>query len=304
MSGLTDHTPLDAAIARLAARQHGVVALYQLVPLGLTKNAVNERVRAGRLHPIHRGVYAVGHRLLSIKGRYMAATLACGAGALLSHRSAADLQGLWRTTTWRGVDVTSPTRAGRKRAGIAVHGAKRLAPADRTVLDRIPCTAVPRTLLDLAEAASARELQRAVERAVTLKLFDLTAVNELLTRSTGRRGTTKLERAIAAYDDAPTRNELERTLLEICLGAGLPRPEVNAPVDIYEVDFLWRAQRLIVETDGLETHGSRLAIERDHRRDRRLRKLEWRVERFTWREVMHEPDYVARELRDWLSAAA
>jgi very-short-patch-repair endonuclease/predicted transcriptional regulator of viral defense system len=304
MSGLTDHTPLDRAIAALAARQHGVVALYQLVRLGLMKNAVAERVKAGRLHPVHRGVYAVGHELLTIKGRYMAAVLACGEGSVLSYRAAADLLGLVRGGAWRAIDVTSPTRAGRKRAGIAVHAARTLAPVDVTAVDRIPCTAVPRTLLDLAEATTKRELQRAIERAVTLQLFDLMAIDELLSRSNGRRGTPRLRQAIAAYDDAPTRSELERAFLEICLRASLPRPEVNARVDLYEVDFLWRAQKLIVETDGLETHGTRSAIERDHRRDRRLRSLSWRVERFTWREVMHEPGGVARELRTLLSAAA
>jgi very-short-patch-repair endonuclease len=304
MSGLTNHTPLDAAIASVAARQHGVVALYQLIQIGLKAEAVRKRVQAGRLHPIHRGVYAVGHKLLTIKGRYMAATLACGEGALLSHRSAGDLHGLLNARTWRAIDVATPTRAGRRRDGIAVHDGKRLTPVDCARVDGIPVTAVPRTLLDLAEATTQRELQRAIERAVTLKLFDLTAIDELLSRSNGRRGAHKLQKAIAAYDDAPTRNELERALLEICVAANLPRPEVNARVDLYEVDFLWRAQRLIVETDGFETHGTRMAIERDHRRDRRLRKLGWRVERFTWREVMHEPEHVAAELRDWLSAAA
>ena len=300
----TGHTPTDVAIARLAARQHAVVALYQLIQVGLTAEAVRKRVAAGRLHPVHRGVYAVGHELLTIKGRWMAATLACGEAAVLSHRSAAELIGLRTASTWRAIDVTSPTRAGRKRAGIAVHAAKTLAPADVTAVDRIPCTAVPRTLLDLAEATGQRELQRAIERAVTLQLFDLIAINELISRSNGRRGTPRLQRAIAAYDDAPTRNELEQAFLEICKRARLPRPEVNARVDLYEVDFLWRAQRLIVETDGLETHGTRRAIERDHRRDRRLRKLGWRVERYTWREVMHEPAGVARELEEMLSAAA
>jgi very-short-patch-repair endonuclease len=144
----------------------------------------------------------------------------------------------------------------------------------------------------------------AVASIVTLRLFDLTAINELLARSDGRRGAPRLMRAIAAYDDAPTRNDLERAFLELCLKAGLPRPEVNVPIDIYEVDFLWRAHRLIVETDGLEAHGTRAAIERDHKRDRRLRMLGWRVERFTWREVMHEPEAVAQALAQMLSAAA
>src|SRR4051794_18289572 len=154
MSGLTDHTPRDAAIAALANRQHGVIALYQLVPLGLTKSAVAERVRRGRLHPVHRGVYAVGHALLTLKARWMAAVLACGEGAVLSHRSAAELLGLLKGSVWRAADVTTPTRAGRKRAGIDVHAGQTA--TDATTVDGIPCTAVPRTLLDLAETTSVR----------------------------------------------------------------------------------------------------------------------------------------------------
>ena len=299
MSGLTDHTPLDLAIAQIATSQHGVISLLQLVALGLTKNAVTERVRAGRLHRVHRGVYAVGHAVLSSKGRWMAAVLACGEGAVLSYRSAASLHGLHRGPGRSVIDVTSPTRAGRKRNGIAVHAGS-LAERDKTEVDGIPVTAVPRTLLDLAELGP---VDRAVERAVTLQTFDLIAIRELLERSNGRRGAPRLRRAIAQYDDAPTRSELERAFLALIRRAGLPRPEVNVLVDVYEVDFLWRAQRLIVETDGHETHGTRAAIERDHKRDRRLRMLGWRVERFTWREVMHEPEAVAEALERMLSAA-
>jgi predicted transcriptional regulator of viral defense system len=237
MTGLTDPTPIDVDIATLASRQHGVVALYQLNRLGLTKNAVGERVKAGRLHPIHRGVYAVGHRLVPREGRWMAAVLACGDGAVLSHASAAHLLGLLRGSGAR-IHVTSPTRAGRKRETITVHRGDTLAPQDTTSVARIPCTAVPRTLLDLAETSPQQVLTAAIEAAVKRELFDLTAIKQLLARSNGRRGAPLLQQAIALYDDAPTRSELERAFLALCKRYGIPRPEVNVPLDAYVVDFL------------------------------------------------------------------
>jgi predicted transcriptional regulator of viral defense system len=302
MTGLTDPTPIDVDIATLASRQHGVVALYQLNRLGLTKNAVGERVKAGRLHPIHRGVYAVGHRVLTREGRWMAAVLACGDGAVLSHASAAHLLGLLRGSGAR-IHVTSPTRAGRKRETITVHRGDTLAPQDTTSVARIPCTAVPRTLLDLAETSPQQVLTAAIEAAVKRELFDLTAIKQLLARSNGRRGAPLLQQAIALYDDAPTRSELERAFLALCKRYGIPRPEVNVPLDAYVVDFLWRAAKLIVETDG-DDHFTKRGTAKDHKRDRRLRNLGWRVERFTWVEVMHEPRTVAQELKALLSAAA
>lgn len=233
----------------------------------------------------------------------MAAVLACGGGAVLSHRSAAQLWGLIRRGGGAWIDVTSPTRAGRKRAKIRVHRGGKLQSQDVTALDRIPCTSVPRTLLDLAESAPRQVLTRAIERAVELDLFDLIAIRELTARSNGRRGTRPLMHAVTLYDDAPTKSELERAFLELCKRFGIPRPEVNVPIDEYVVDFLWRVEKLIIETDG-DDHFTKRGTAKDHRRDRRLRNLGWRVERFTWVEVVHEPHAVAQELKDLLSAAA
>jgi very-short-patch-repair endonuclease len=303
MSDATDPTPLDVQIGLLATQQHGVVALYQLTRIGLTASGARERVRTGRLHPIHRGVYAVGHRVLTLEGHWMAAVLACGEGAVLSHSSAAQLWALLRRGGGARIHVTSPTRAGRKRAKIAVHRGDTLAPQDVTAIERIPCTSLPRTLLDLAETAPQEVLERAIEQAVKREIFDLMAIRELLARSNGRRGARPLQRAIAAYEEAPTRSELERIFLALVKRAGLPRPEVNVPVDAYVVDFLWRHAHLIVETDG-DDHFTKRNTTRDHKRDRRLRQLGWHVERFTWVEVVHEPDEVVGTLRRLLSAAA
>jgi very-short-patch-repair endonuclease len=184
-----------------------------------------------------------------------------------------------------------------------VHRGSKLQPQDVTAVERIPCTSIPRTLLDLAESAPRQVLTRAIERAVKLEIFDLIAIRELIARSNGRRGAPRLEQALALYDDAPTRSELERAFLELCKRFGIPRPEVNVPIDAYVVDFLWRHARLIVETDG-DDHFTKRGTARDNKRDRRLRNLGWRVERFTWVEVVHEPKAVAQELQQLLSAAA
>lgn len=173
------HGPL----AELARRQYGVVSIRQLMALGYSRDAVSEATAAGWLHRLHRGVYAVGHRRIGDHGRCLAAVLHCAPGALLSHAAAAWLWGLYRYPPGR-IDVTAPTRRHSK-AEIAVHHAK-LAGADRALRDRIPVTSVARTLLDQAAAVSEERVERLLERAEELELFDLRAADELLG---GREGT-------------------------------------------------------------------------------------------------------------------
>ena len=291
------HRGLEAEIAGLAARQHGVLALTQLRAFGLSPSAVRGRVAAGRLHRVHRGVYALGHPLLSTHGRWMAAVLACGTDAVLSHRSAAALWGL-RPTARTAIDVFSPRRSGRTLEGIDVHRATTLEASDVTCVDAVPCTTVARTLLDLASVLDHRSLHRAFERAEVLGALDLEAVDDLLGRSSGRPGTAAL-RAVVEEDRVPefTRSELERRFLALCRRARLPRPRVNAWIALedggVECDFVWTDERLIVETDGHETHGTRSAFERDRVRDQLLLVAGWRVIRFTWRQIVREPDAVA-----------
>jgi hypothetical protein len=299
-------TPLDAAIAALAARQHGVVALAQLEALGLGRSGARDRVASGRLHRVHGGVFAVGHPLLTRRGRLMAAVLACGEGAALSHRSAAALRGL-RTAERAGIDVTSRGCAGRRRAGIRAHSAATLAPCDVGVVDGIPCTSLARTLLDLAEVAPARELERALDRAEELRVLDMQPILDVLDRSRGRRGAAALRAVLADHDagSTPTRNELEEAFLATCRDARLPPDAVNAWIPYpagggAEGDFVWRAERLDVEVDGRGVHATRRAFEHDRRRDQRLTMLGWRVVRFSWRQVMSEPATVAEVLRELL----
>jgi Protein of unknown function (DUF559)/Transcriptional regulator, AbiEi antitoxin len=289
------------AIARLAERQHGLVSLPQLQFVGLTKSAVAKRARDGRLTRIHRGVYAVGHARLTKRGHWMAAVLAYGPHAKLSHRSASALQGI-RPDNSPKIDVTVPSRSARPRPRINVHASTTLAEADVTTVDGIPCTALPRTLLDLAEVVPRRALERAIDQAEVLRIFDLRAVEEVLSRANGRWGAALLTRVLAEYAGPTlTDRELEERFFALCREAGLPRPAVNVWITLdggvaYKADFLWRAERLIVETDGWGSHGTRRAFEEDRRRDRRLRLAGWTVVRFTWRDVEREPAEVIETL--------
>jgi Protein of unknown function (DUF559)/Transcriptional regulator, AbiEi antitoxin len=292
----------DAAIARLADRQHGVVSLPQLKAFGVTSDAVRKRTATGRLHRVHRTVYAVGRRRLTGRGIWMAAVLACGDDAVLSHRSAAalwDLRADNRATT----DVTLPSKSARSRPGIDVHRSTPLRDNDVTTHDGIPCTSVARTLLDVAEVVDRRGLERAIEQAEVLRVFDLRAVEDVLGRADGRRGGgrrgAKLLRAALADlgEPALTASDLEERFLAICRDAGLPAPEVNAWLDLddepaIKADFLWRRERLVVETDGWGAHGTRQAFERDRRRDQRLRLAGFEPVRFTRRQIVRGPERV------------
>ena len=294
--------PGDRALADLASRQHGIVTLAQLRSFGLGPSAVRNRAATGRLHRVHRGVYAVGHPVLGIEGRWLAAVLACGPDAVLSHCSAAALWGL-RPTARTAIDVTAPGRPGSGRRGIDAHSAATVVPADRTTARGIPCTTVARTLLDLAESLDRRGLERAFDQAEVLHVLDLLALQDVLDRAAGRRGAALLASVLAEHrpGDTLTRSELEERFFAICRTAGIPSPRVNVPVGeadrAVEVDFCWPDHRLIVETDGHATHGTRTAFERDRSRDRRLLVAGWRVARFTWRQVTREPAEVADTLR-------
>ena len=295
--------PLDVELARLAARQHAVVAHQQLRALGLGPRGISHRVAAGRLHPVHRGVYAlIDPRLLKNEGQCLAAVFACGPGAVLSHRSAADLWGMLPTSRPRP-DVTV-RRSGRRRPGIDIHRSGTLTAADITTVDGIPCTSVARTLLDLAEVVPPRLLRRALERAEQLRIFDRRAVDDVLRRATGRRGASILHALVTENDigEPLTREELERRFVELCRSADLPEPLVNSPLGRYVPDFLWSHHKLIVETDGWETHGTRRAFEADRRRDQHLTKAGYRVVRFTWRQVIDERDGVVDTLAALLAS--
>jgi hypothetical protein len=228
----------------------------------------------------------------------MAAVLACGPRAVLSHRAAAAHLGLGRDNRPR-VEVTVPRRSGRSRYGIDVHVSTTLAPADVTLYDGIPCTSVPRTLVDLGDIVDRRQVERAVEQAEILRVFDLAAVERALERAGPRRGAGVLRDVIGEEVGlGRTASELEERFLQICADAALPRPAVNECIAVdgeeLKPDFLWRQARLVVETDGRKTHGTRAAFERDRQRDQVLEVAGYTVVRFSWRQVVREPGRVAR----------
>jgi hypothetical protein len=298
-----DRATADARIAALAEAQHGVVDLDQLRDAGLGLGAINFRVRAGRLHRLHRGVFAVGHTRLSREGRWTAALLATSGGAVLSHVSAAALWEL-RPTSAASIHVTVPTYSGRlRRPGIVAHRSRSLADADVDERDGIAVTSVARTLLDVAGTLAPGSLERVVERSLTLRLFDLHAVRAAIDARPTVRGATALARAVAGVHDEPalTRSRLEALMRDVCAAHGIEPPEVNARVEGDEVDFLWRSRRLIVETDGHAHHSTRRAFERDRAKDARLTMLGYRVVRFTYRQLVYDREVVVATLLQLLA---
>lgn len=302
MEGELGQPDRERAIGRLAVDQHGVVSAAQLAGLGVSRGSIDARLVRGRLHLVHRGVYAVGHPLLSAKGRAMAAVLAAGGGAVLSHRSAADLWEL-RPTASGGWEVTSPRRAA-SRPGIRVHRVRELHSADVAALDGIPVTGVARTLLDLGAVVGRRELERACDRAEVLRVLDLAAVADVLDRHPYRRGARALRAVLAAHAIGSTLTEsgLEERFLRFCDRWKLPRPECNVPLAVpggqkTSVDFVRKAQRVVVETDGWATHKTRRAFEEDRERDLRVTLARYRVIRITWRRLDEAPAEVAAALR-------
>jgi len=295
----------------VAARQHDVFSLAQLGAIGLSASAVRKRVASGRLYRVHRSVYSLAPpELLSRRGRYLAAVLACGPGAVLSHRSGADLHQLRATDRGR-IDVTVPGGACRHHDGIDVHRSWTLAAAGTTIIDGIPVTTVARTLLDLAAVVAERHVERALNQAEILELLDVRALDRQLECNRSRPAASKLRAVLAAYDvgQGPTESELEEGLLDLCRVAGLPAPERQVYIVLGDgepairVDFAWRAQRLIIETDGAKYHRTRRAFESDRRRDQRLALAGWRVVRVTWRQIEGHPAEVVRMISVLLAAS-
>lgn len=288
----------DHKLAALAARQHGVVSRKQLLALGLKRDAIEYRLKVKRLHALHRGVYAVGHPRLTLKGSWLAAVLACGEEALLSHRTAAALWGLMRSPA---TPVHVSSKRGRGRQGIFVHGGQ-IPREDRTIRDAIPVTSVERTLLDLAEVVDEQRLERAFEEADRLGLLELAALERICERALGRRGIRPVRKLVAAAREPEmVRSPLEGRFVEFCRKHQLPPPALNSTVLGFEVDALWPAQRLIVELDGFAFHQHRAAFERDRARDASLQAAGYRVIRLTHRRLQEDGRRVAHELRRLLA---
>ena len=282
----------DVAIARLAARRGGVVARRELRELGLTAREIDGRVAAGRLHPLFRGVYAVGHPAVTWHALGQAALLAVGGEAGVSHSSSAIA---WRMTRNGGGDmeVTVKGRQVRSRPGLRVHSAAEL---ELRELDGLLVTTPARTLLDLA---AREDVTRMLAEAQVLRIVSTAELRAELRRHPHHRGAARLGRMLDTTE--PTRSELERRFAQIIRDAGLPRPRFNARLWGYEVDALWERERVIVETDGWAAHGHRGAFERDRARDAALQARGYVVLRFTWRQVLEQPLLVATRIAQVLA---
>ncbi|HKF81737.1 MAG TPA: type IV toxin-antitoxin system AbiEi family antitoxin domain-containing protein [Solirubrobacterales bacterium] len=284
------------SLAELANRQHGVVSASQLTgKLGYSRSGIHRAVAAGRLHRLHRGVFAVGHTNISQQGRCLAAVFASGPGSLLSHVSAAWLWDLAKVSPLPA-SVTTPIHR-RLRPPIRLHEARFIADEDLASREGIPVTSVSRTLLDLAATVRFDWLEKLVERSEEKEVFDLRAVEDLLARTVGHHGHKRLRRAIALYKPTSfTRSGLEKRFLELVIQAGLPQPHTNYVEHGFELDCYWPEHRFVVELDVFETHGTRAAFERDRKRQEDLLLVGIAMTRVTGPRLEREPDEVIRRV--------
>lgn len=294
----------ERRIMALAARQHGVVGRSQLLDAGIPAHVIDHRVRRGRLYVLHRGVYRVGP-LMSDRESAMAAVLACGEGSAVSHRSGA---GLLDLLLHRGagepVDVSVPRGYRVPARGIRVHRAPGLRADEISQVDGIPVTSPLRTLLDLATVAGERELEQALARADRQGLVTASQLSQYVEGHRGRAGTRRLAALLGRVaGPALTRSEAEARFLALIRAAELRAPEANVVVEGFEVDFLWREERLVVEIDGQAYHASATAFERDRRRDAVLAAAGLRVVRVTWRQLTGSPTAVLVRLAQALARA-
>lgn len=279
--------------------QHGVLSHAQLVDCGMSDYAIKTRTRQGRLHPVQRGVYAVGHPFLTVNGDRMAAVLAGGPTALLSHLSAAQIWGLLGGRQ-RPIHVTVARNGGRKDRGVRFHHPRSINPDDRDMRHRIPVTSVARTLLDIAPGP---QLETAFEEAIRLDLLDATALLGLLDRSHGRRGARKLRHLAGNHLHSPddTRPGLEAQFAAFCRRRAIPPPSFNGLVGDHLVDAVWPAEELVVELDSRAFHGTWEARERDVERDGNIQVLGYRVLRVTAGRLRRDGDGLEHTLRQLLA---
>jgi very-short-patch-repair endonuclease len=280
----------------MARRQHGVVTRNQLLGLGFSAQSIQHRITNGRLHPVDRGVYAVGRRELTRHGRWMAAVLSCGSRAVLSHGSAAALWGIGAGR--RGaIDVSVPFCHPRRRSGILVHRRPKLQLNDVTVRDDIPVTTVVRTLIDLATRLGPNALERAINEADRLDLIDPERLLAALDAYPGQRGVGRLKSLLGDRTFRLTDSELERRFLPLAERAGLPVPLTGQDLNGFKVDFYWSDLRLVVETDGLRYHRTPAQQARDRLRDQTHTAAGLTPLRFTHAQIRFEPRRVEAVLR-------
>jgi very-short-patch-repair endonuclease len=295
-----EHRSLAAAVWALTATQHGVVARWQLLDLGASPAWIEHRIANGRLHPVHRGVYAVGRPELTQQGRWMAAVLACGRDGYLSHQSAAQL---WRMLApgRRGALSATPIHVSlnadvvRRRRGIRIYRRPSLDLADLTTHANIPVTSPVRTLVDLATVLGPNRLEAAVNEACVLDLTDPDSLRAALEERKGQPGVPALRALLDRHTFRLTDSELERRFLGIVRRAGLPLPETQVKL-AGRVDFVWSELGLVVETDGWRYHRTPSQQARDNRRMQAHARAGRTAVRFSHYEIRYEPAHVQRTI--------
>jgi very-short-patch-repair endonuclease len=312
MGRVSNTAAMAATVARLAARQHGVVSIAQMRHLGFPDGRIESWARHGRIHRVSRGVYLVAGGHLDERGRIQAAVLVCGRGAVVSHRSAAFLLGIGERSP-KVVDLISPNQRGRQIDGIRAHDVPHPAASELVRVQGIPCTSAARTIVDLAGTYGQAQMRETFERAATRKVLDLEEIDAILAAGPRRRGAPCLRRVIEEWRPVvettnykDVRSLFEAKLLPLVAAARLPMPQVNALVrteeEVFEVDLLWPRERFIVEADSRLHHTNEVAFERDRHRDRELLAIHHTVLRITWREAEDEPEKVFEVVRAELEA--
>jgi very-short-patch-repair endonuclease len=295
-------------VAAIAGSQAGVIAVAQLREAGIADSTISEAVGQSRLHPVFHGVYTVGHGYLTVHGRMLAATMACGPGSVVSHATAAWLLGMWDRRPG-AIDVIAPVEAGRKIAGIR----RRFVPppTGREVWRRhgVPVTSPARTIVDCAGILDRRGLGELIEGAAVAGLLDVGAIDRVLD-GPRRRGRKALLHALEPWRryrrGIKIRSRMEAKLLPLLTEAALPIPETNAKLRLagkaYEVDFLWREQKLVVETDGGRFHDNPTAGARDSSRNHALTDAGYHLPRLGWEDLRDRPEATMREIARLLRA--
>ena len=279
-----------------ASRQYGIASRDQLLRLGVSDRAIDHGIATGRLYPIFRGVFGVGHLPPQRHSRLMAAVLACGEGSVLSHGTAAALLGLWERPP-NLIDVIAPVQAGRGIDGIFRRHTPMPPPRDRIVHEGIPCTSASGVIVDIAGISRERRLRRTIEQAAVLNLLDLPAIDAIL-MGPRRRGSPLLRTILEDWrGHSPAtrlRSPLEARLVPMLAARGLPTPQWNEELTVagerFEVDCVWRRSRLVVEADSRKFHDNPVARDRDSHRDRVLTSAGYRVLRIRWDDLEHRPD--------------
>jgi transcriptional regulator with AbiEi antitoxin domain of type IV toxin-antitoxin system len=293
----TFNRPPLAYVADFAADQGGPISHAQLLELGVSPDQIKYWSASSRLHCLFRSVYAVGHTALTRKGWLLAAVLACGENAVVSHLTAA---WCWRYVKRRPmeVDITVPGRTRTGQDGINLHSVRRLDPRDVTVVKGVPITTPERTLLDIAEILPLHQLRLAIDEADRGNHFHPEKLQQVLQRNPGRRGQKPLRTLLSDLEAEPLlRSEIEKLFRELCHEYDLPIPTTNTEVNGHEVDAYWPEHRLIAEVDSRKYHLNGRAFEDDRRRDADHLAAGYRVMRVTYRQLRWDRRGVAERLR-------